>query len=261
MIFSSFGFIGQQGLDVEYLIVGGGANGENANPTTYYGFGGGAGGYVSQRATLKLNTTYPVQIGRGGDLIDYSGGTSSFAGQIATGGNQQRSGYPQLNTNDATASCSSFNSIYKAGGGGAAATGSTPYCVPGSFPETGTGNNGGNGLKWLDGNYYAGGGGGGIRGQIEYVGLGGLGGGGNGGWEFAEASGGIKNTGGGGGGGGYWPGHTAGAGGGSGIVKIRYAGSGSRATGGTITYDGAYTYHTFTASVNNVNASGSFITL
>jgi hypothetical protein len=39
---------------------------------------------------------------------------------------------------------------------------------------------------------------------------------------------------------------TGGAGG-SGIVIVRYLG-GTRGTGGTITYSGGYTYHTFTSS-------------
>lgn len=247
MIFNAFGFIGQQGLDVEYLIVGGGANGGSTNTTLNFGWGGGAGGFVSQRATLKTTTSYPVVVGDGGTLVTLVGGTSSFAGQIATGGDGRTSGYPQLYTNFETASCETPSRIYYAGGSGASSTGSTPYCVAGDGTPTGTGNNGGNGLQWLDGNYYAGGGGGGIRGKIAYVATGGLGGGGNGGWEFASPSGGVANTGGGGGGGGFG-GDGAGAGGGSGIVKVRYAGTGSRATGGTISYVDGYTYHTFTAS-------------
>jgi hypothetical protein len=250
MKFTSFGFMSQQGLDVEYLLVGGGSQGENGDTTAYFGFGGGGGGYISQRALLKATTAYPVVVGAGGDLVTVFGGSSSFAGQYAGGGEQQMTGYPQNYSNDETASCGTPAIIYKAGGGGASGTGSTPYCRNDVFPQTGTGNNGGNGLKWYDGNYYGGGGGGGIRGAVSFVGLGGLGGGGNGGWEFAQPSGGLANTGGGGGGGGWFPGGlgTAGASGGSGIVKVRYAGSGSKATGGTITYSDGYTYHSFTAS-------------
>lgn len=255
MIFSAFGFISQQGLDVEYLIVGGGAMGETSNPPTYYGYGGGGGGFISQRSLIKTGTAYPVVVGAGGDLTTPEGGSSSFAGQAAGGGVGLRSGAPQLNENTDTGSyCGTPSVLHKVGGGGAAEAGFSPYCATGSFPATGTGNNGGDGLSWYDGNYYAGGGGGGIRGGVEYVALGGLGGGGNGGWEFAAPSGGVANTGGGGGGGGQFGAGTTGANGGSGIVKIRYAGSGSRATGGTISYDGAYTYHTFTGS-------GTFTTL
>lgn len=254
MIFSAFGFLSQQGLDVEYLIVGGGAAGENANSPIYYGYGGGAGGYIAERALIKKATAYSVVVGLGGDNVTPAG-TSSFAGRAASGGVGLRSGFPQYNENPDTGSyCGSPSVLHKVGGGGAAESGSSPYCATGSFPATGTGNNGGDGLQWYDGNYYAGGGGGGIRGAVEYVALGGLGGGGNGGWEFAAPSGGVANTGGGGGGGGAFGAGTIGASGGSGIVKVRYAGSGSQATGGTISYDGAYTYHTFTGS-------GTFTTL
>lgn len=248
MIFSSFGFIGTQGLDVEYLIVGGGANGGASNGSTYYGFGGGAGGFVSQRATLTPNTAFPVVVGLGGNIIEEPGQSSSFAGDWAGGGAGPMSGYPQYNVNSSTGSeCGVPPFLHKVGGGGAAEAGFAPYCVGGPDP-TGTGNNGGAGLMWLDGNYYAGGGGGGIQGKLEYVATGGLGGGGNGGYEFAAPSGAVANTGGGGGGGGSALGGDAGAGGGSGIVKIRYAGTGSRATGGTISYTDGYTYHTFTSS-------------
>lgn len=51
------------------------------------------------------------------------------------------------------------------------------------------------------------------------------------------------NTGG-GGGGGY---NSAGANGGSGIVIVAYLGA-QRGSGGTVTNDGTYTYHTFTST-------------
>lgn len=239
MKFTAFGFISQQGLDVEYLLVGGGQNGGNADLPSYYGIGGAAGQYISQRALLKTTTAYPVVVGAGGNLATVYGGSSSFAGLYAVGGGIINNG------NTETASCSPPLRVYQAGGTGAATTGSTPYCVVDGAEQIGIGNTGGNGLQWYDGNYYAGGGGGGTR-STTYS-IGGLGGGGNGGWRFAQASGAVANTGGGGGGAGSF-GDGAGAGGGSGIVKVRYAGSGSKATGGTITYNDGYTYHSFTAS-------------
>jgi hypothetical protein len=97
--------------------------------------------------------------------------------------------------------------------------------------------------------YYAGGGGGGGRSPYSVPqGIGGTGGGGNGavttgGTGFS----GVSNTG--GGGGGNYAGEpgtaNAGGSGGSGIVIVRYFGP-ARATGGTITYVGGYTIHTFT---------------
>jgi hypothetical protein len=55
------------------------------------------------------------------------------------------------------------------------------------------------------------------------------------------------NTGGGGGGGGGDSPAASGGNGGSGIIIVRYAGS-QKGTGGTVTSNGGYTYHTFTAS-------------
>jgi hypothetical protein len=77
----------------------------------------------------------------------------------------------------------------------------------------------GSGVSWLDGTTYSAGGSG--TGNVA----------------------GSANTGNGGSGG---NGITTKAGG-SGIVKIRYAGSGSKATGGTISFTGGFTYHTFTS--------------
>ena len=56
----------------------------------------------------------------------------------------------------------------------------------------------------------------------------------------------FRSGGGGGASGGDWPGYGTKSGG-SGIVKLRYAGS-QKGTGGTVTYAGGYTYHTFTSS-------------
>jgi len=75
---------------------------------------------------------------------------------------------------------------------------------------------------------------------------GGSGGGGNGGAGSTNPTSGTANTGGGAGGSGLGGSGTP-ATGGSGIIIVRYSGS-QRATGGTITSAGGYTYHTFTSS-------------
>ena len=78
-------------------------------------------------------------------------------------------------------------------------------------------------------------------------GAGGVGGGGPGG-QGTVGTAGTANTGGGGGGGGAsGPGGGAGGAGGSGTVIIRYPGI-QRGTGGTVTFTGLYTVHTFTTS-------------
>ena len=53
------------GLEVEYLLAGGGASGGNGQSGAYTGGGGGAGGYLSSTDTLD-DGTYPVVIGAGG---------------------------------------------------------------------------------------------------------------------------------------------------------------------------------------------------
>ena len=70
--------------------------------------------------------------------------------------------------------------------------------------------------------------------------------GGAGGFGYNNGSNGSSNLGGGGGGGGGGQ-NQYGGNGGSGVVIIRYLGA-QRATGGTVTSAGGYTYHTFTGS-------------
>ena len=116
---------------------------------------------------------------------------------------------------------------------------------------------GGSGSLWLDGNWYAGGGGGGeINAPInpQAKAKGGIGGGGDGGIFICDAlnpsycpTQGTDGTGGGGGGGTTYEESETGRRGGSGVVVIRYLGT-PKATGGTITQSGGYTYHRFLSS-------------
>jgi hypothetical protein len=245
MKFSSFGFIGSEGLDVDYLIVAGGQAGENSNQTDYAGFGGAGGGYTANQTSIALGVSYPIVVGLGGVAGGVLGGTSSFNNIVSVNPNP---------TSPATITCGTGSTVtYKQGGSGAASTGSLPFCLGTGPDNSGKGGDGGSGSIWYDGNYYAGGGGSATFTSVAFAGVGGIGGGGLGGYNNALAVTGSKNTGGGGGGGSQF-GTGAGADGGSGIVKIRYYGTGSKAIGGTITYSGEYTYHSFTAS-------GTFTTL
>jgi len=261
-------------LEVDYLVVGGGGAGGG-----FTGAGGGGGQYnPSSNVLLTRNTTYPVIVGagglqEGGDGFKGSNGqSSSFNGVISIGGgaggafssdNQSlrdgssgsSGGGGSTNGNGVggigTAGNNGGNGIngvgsadYSGGGGGASAVGAS-----GSLTS-----NGGNGTAWIDGNYYAGGGGGfRYETSLSSNGSGGLGGGGNGGQTqpitgmLRLSTSGSANTGGGGGGAIFGDGNWNG---GSGVVKIRYTGSVSQATGGTISYSGSYTYHTFTSSGN-----------
>ena len=249
--------------DIDYLIVAGGGSsgGDNAG-------GGGAGGYLSATSyTLDWGTEYTTNVGAGG--VGTNGNNSTFLGFTsigggAGGGNTQTgsdggsggggayfefsypggSGSLGQGFNGGTGYGSTplepggQNTDGAGGGGGGAsevgADGSEPLGIP-------TGGNGGDGLQWLDGNYYAGGGGGGVPGGGT-TSTGGLGGGGNGGDKSDNPAGepGEPNTGG-GGGVGFQP-----KSGGSGIIIIRYQSEWPLSQSGDRMYpSGGYWYHEF----------------
>lgn len=260
-------------LFVNYLIVGGGGEGG-----AYYGGGGGAGGVVAGGINLSFGQSNPIVVGAGGTGPAFNGTngeTSSAFGYIALGGGGGAGGLTGASTRDGLSGASggggsyagtisgaggtalqgwiggsgSFANLAAGGGGGAGPSNS-------SIGQGGPGGDsrGGYGWTWIDGNIYAGGGGGATRfTTLRPEGSGGNGGGGNGaqlnGSIFLRVpTSGSPNTGGGGGGA---AGVVAGSGshaGGSGIVKIRYVATASVATGGTITLDPPFVYHTFTGS-------------
>ena len=256
---------------INYLVVGGGGAGGFKR-----GGGGGAGGYQTGSYTVTPGTTYTITVGAGGaggSQTGANGNSSSMVGTgislTSTGGGKGAggggAGYDAgsgasggggtyvdgglRNYGSGTAgqgyAGGAANSSYSnagAGGGGAAAAGS-----PTSANNAGS--NGGNGVQWLDGNYYAGGAGGG--GQSS-AGTGGLGGGANGQYDHSGDNGyaGTANTGGGGGPGGDST--QISGNGGSGVVVIQvltsHAGSISTTGSPTITTAGSYTYYYFTGS-------------
>jgi hypothetical protein len=258
---------------IDYLIVagGGGGGGQGSNG----GGGGGAGGYLSENSVIvAAGAAYPVVVGAGGAVGTtgsngvnssfYSqtsvggggGGTSGGAGNSGgSGGGRGRDGGTTAQTNGTAGqgnaggaaggvSCSSGG-----GGGGAGQAGYAGGTDCGAA-RSGTLARGGDGLQWLNGTYYAGGGGSAWEGITTNLPPGGTGGGGTGGSApSTHATAGTTNTGGGGGGGQTYPnGGTANAGaGGSGVVIVRYLGA-QRGSGGTVTSTGGYTYHTFTGS-------------
>lgn len=228
-------------ITADYLVVAGGGGGGTDLYTERTSGGGGAGGYRAFTSQSIPTGTLQVLIGGGG--AGASGGNNQ-AGVVGSNG-----------------TASSFNSITSAGGGGGAGHdlsgnykagdggsggGSTHDAGTQGFASpAGQGNNGGTpglmqggvGLQWLNGTYYAGGGagstspamvpntgagGGGAGGTALNTGsyVGGLGGGGNSGNANGSFSGGAgsSNTGGGGGA----SRKTTGAAGGSGIVIVRY---------------------------------------
>jgi hypothetical protein len=254
---------------IDYLVVAGGGGGGAG-----HGGGGGAGGMIAATAyTVSPNSSYPITVGGGGNGGLYNSsmpteGTNSTAfGSIAIrggyGGGQNMPGISQngqsggsgggggnTTNGNGTGGAGTANqgnngglgsggsSWAGAGGGGAGAVGQ-------NNPSGLVGGNGGVGLAWLNGTFYAGGGGGGGGdGGSAVAGTGGDGGGGAGRiGGGATATSGTANTGGGGGG----SRDGSGGNGGSGIVIIRYLGT-QRGSGGVVSSSGGYTYHTFTGS-------------
>jgi hypothetical protein len=222
-------------LDIQYLVVGGG------DAVYLTGYGGGGGGFLSGSASMSFNDTLTIEVGAGGTAVQDDYGKESYISSslfgmlIASGAIEGQSGLPQ----GKSAGVGGPYPIGTGGGGGAAQNG-----IDGSTNASGIG---GNGLQWLDGNFYAGGGGGSTNGAGVTNGYGGDGGGGTGaGTPYPTSSIAVNGTGGGAGG--------QNGDGGSGIVIIRYS-TGSvnppydnAISGGTRTVNGGYVYHTFTGS-------------
>ncbi len=224
-------------LDVEYLVVAGGAGGGGSR-----GGAGGAGGFRTASGFAVTAQGYSIIVGASGagassNAKGGSGGDSVFstitsigggggASSGVPGGNNGGSGgggVPDGGTfgsgeigqgNNGGSGVSPVNPNYGAGGGGGANT-------VGADGTTTNGGNGGNGIASSISGFsatYAAGGGGGI-GTGGTGGNGGSGIGGNGGVTGSSAgTDGTSNTGSGGGGGGS----NNGGSGGSGIVIIKY---------------------------------------
>jgi hypothetical protein len=230
-------------LNVEYIVVGGGAAGRNP------GIGGSAGGVLSGSLAIPFSTTTSITVGIGGTS---SGGTpvltpgtssisSSILGFFAAGGaNAGTSGTPTVFSEGL-----SGPGLTQGGGAGSSKNGNNG--------TTGVDGDGGTGSIWLDGKWYAGGGGGASGNGVP--GYPGLGGGGTaqtgiGPDGLTYQINGYNGRGGGAAG--------SGTSGGSGVVIIRYltgsivAPYDNAITGGELTISGGYAYRTFTGSAQLV---------
>ena len=268
---------------VEVLVVGGGGGGGVGSNG---GGGGGAGGLVyNSQYLVTPGQAYTVTVGAGGAGsvgrgIGSSGSISLFGNLVAAGGGRGGGQYQDAGVVGGSGGGSTYFSATRAagasgqgnaggagayalgrpvnndqggGGGGAGEAGSDG---PGS---SGAGGAGGVGLQFsISGTptYYAGGGGGSSN-DTTSMSVGGLGGGGAGG-STGTLTGvaGTANTGGGGGAGNGGGGN--GGAGGSGVVIVRYFGP-AQATGGTITYVGGYTIHTFTSGSSTFTPNASWL--
>ena len=207
-----------QGLQVNYLIVGGGGGAGVLYPTKY---GGGGGGQVKTGTINAQPETYNITIGAGG-----AGASSGAIGQ-----NGAKSSI--VSTSLTIDASGGFGTTTNGNGGNSGAGGAGGIYYDGSAnppPSTVNGTNGGGGAagsgqRTLAGNggynsinpNYGGGGGGGSGNGFISGGIG-VGGGGNGGNTSSSGKNGTPNTGGGGGGAGYGYNGTTGGNGGSGVV-------------------------------------------
>lgn len=169
------------------VSAGGGGGGATQRDSYYGGGGGGGGGYavISENVSFKTRQPYRVDVGSGGSLTTttgtrYYGGTSSFLGVSASGG---QSGEKRLATGVAIS-----GGVGNGNGGGADAGNHWYNGSPGaqrmyiSFTETSLYGGGGGGQNKNGGS--PGGGKGGISGQTNgEAGKDGLGGGGGSGGD------------------------------------------------------------------------------
>ena len=230
-------------VEVEYLIVGGGASGGVGR-----GGGGGAGGVLTGSINAT-STSYSITVGAGGAAVNndkrgINGGNSSAFGLTAIGGGGGGGWVAGFESGLNGGSGGGASASPYTAGNGTSGQGNNGFWLNwyrdeggggGGAANAATNQNGGNGISsTITGTqlWYGGGGGAGAFGAgSQPAGVGGLGGGGNGNKIVdGTAASGAANTGGGGGGTeGFWG--SSGAGG-SGVVILRYLGA-DISSGGT----------------------------
>jgi len=247
---------------IDYLVVAGGGGGSLG--------GGGAGGVLTAVGSTAFSpgASYSITVGSGGSGVVGSsrgsnGGNSSIGSLAIAIGGGGGGGSGSTNPTGISGGSGGGGGTYGSNGGGSGTSGqgnaggtgsqATRDNSGGGGGAGAAGSNavydtiggaGGVGIQWLNGSYYGGGGGGSTQGTSNGPASGGNGGGGQGNTRtLSDAASGSSGTGGGGGGN---QGGTGGNGGG-GIVILRYKG-GVRASGGTVTVSGGYTYHAFSTS-------------
>jgi hypothetical protein len=233
------------------VTVGGGGAGITGGSGTW--LSSDAGSHGTNGGNSSIGSLLIAVGGGGGAGFGGSGGggVGRSGGSGGAGSYKNSAGSGTSGQGNAGGTGSNAANHLGAGGGGAGATGGN---APDSGNSAGAGGTGVSSSISGSPTYYAGGGGGGIYDnggqQNASGGSGGNGGGGAGATNSrTNGSSGTGNLGGGGGGAGAYEPQAwyTGGSGGSGIVIIRYLGI-QRATGGTVTYNGTYTTHTFTSS-------------
>ena len=219
--------------------------GKVVNPSPFPQTSSNASEYTASNSTLQGGSDIVVNV----TTLGGGNGESTIYGQSTSGGSGGGGGIyigtgsvgtvNQGNDGGDVYVIVSGSEYATAGGGGSLSAGGD-----GSLT---TGGDGGDGILWLDGNNYSGGG----AGIYFPSGSGSNGSGGTGGGGNPNTSA-TQNTGGGGGGSYYSASFGA-----DGIVKLRYPGPIILATGGTITESGGYVYHTFLSGSHEFITTGS----
>jgi hypothetical protein len=233
-------------LSIDWMMAAGGASGGTGNGIISGG-GGGAGRFVSSSITIASGTSISVStIGNGGtaQTSGTSNGNDGAQSQITILGTTYTApggGYGGAHGSGGGA-FGDGGAGGSGGGGGATGNSGTTTTAGGAAevgsPIAGFGNDG-QSKGAASGNTPGGNGGGagGVPTGIVWVN----------GTTYCVGGGGSGSTYGGGGGGSTYSGAAPSGAGQQGVVIIRYSGA-TKATGGTITQSGGYTYHTFTAS-------------
>lgn len=226
-------------LSIDWLLLGAGGGGGGASNND--AGGGGAGRFVSSSIDLTVNASITITIGTGGSGVTYPNGQQGGDGGSSTavilgttytapGGGGGAAGINTLLRNGRSggsgggASGTGIGTTSTGGsavvgtpiaGFGNAAAGNPSGTTPGTAGGGATFRNGS--MTWLDGQPYSEGGGNNNESALTQ----GSGGGGARGQQFASSKAGAP-----------------------GLFKLRYLGT-PRATGGTITQSGGFTFHTF----------------
>lgn len=226
-------FLGVPSTTLEYLVVAGGGGGGYTNSNG--AGGGGAGGFQTGSvvtSSVSLSVVVGVKGNGGTSGVEATAGTNSslIGGNISltsTGGGRGGSGFSSNGGNGGSGGGCTISATPGTGTSGQGFNGSIGTGSPtfrggggGGAGSAGTTTAAGNGKTWLDGVIYSHGG----RGYNSAIG---------GDTTYGSGGNGLLNP-------------AAGANDGqNGVVIVRYEGP-QRATGGTITSSGGYTYHTFT---------------
>jgi len=245
------------------IVAGGGAGGGTSNGAGQGG--GGAGGYIAQSLVLIAGSSYTATVGGGGAGVSggagNSGSSSIFNAITAIGGGGGQASGNGVSGGSGSGSCGGSSATTGGSGtsgqgfAGGSASGGAPFAAGGGGGASAVGASGsgsvagagGAGTAWLNGTTYSGGGGGGVR-TTGSGGAGGAGGGGAGATTSnTNGSNATAFTGGGGGGSSQSSGSVTGGNGAGGVIIVRYAGA-QRGTGGTYSFSGGYSYHTFQTS-------------